>query len=63
MYNLSYKVARFFVCLTLKISLTTEPIRFSISGKLHIDPVRVCVCVCVCVCVGVCKCLWYYYNG
>ena len=35
-----YKVVRFFG-LKLKISTTSEPIRFSSFGKLHIDPVMV----------------------
>ncbi len=37
---LLYKAVRF-LCLKLKISITTEPIRFYFLGKLHIGPVMV----------------------
>ena len=38
--NLICKLVRLF-CLQLMISTTTDPIRFSISSKLHVAPVMV----------------------
>ena len=35
--DLLYKVVRLF-CLKFKISITTEPIEFSVIGKVHIGP-------------------------